>query len=155
MKQSFYCLWVAVKIFVLTVFVLSNTLALVSFSEGGEWKMIIASAIFSFLKFSAWFVPLVPILFLLFLCGRKLRWPADSFFFYCMLATLSLSVCVFLFFSYTDSILYEGREGVLPAALFASGMAVFFQKGAIRRLATPSIFSEHSTIDDNSFNSTN
>jgi hypothetical protein len=155
MKQCFACLWVAVRIYFLTVFMLSNALALISFSEGREWKMIMISAVFSFMAFSIAFIPLVPVLFAFFYCGRKLHWRSDAFFFYCTIAGLSLTVGVFLFFSNSGYILFEGRDGALPVALFASGLAVFLQRGAIRRLASYPELIENFPIDDNPLNSTN
>jgi hypothetical protein len=155
MKQSITSLRVAVMIYALTVFVLSNTLALISFSERMEWKVIIMSAFFSFLTFSLWFIPLIPILFAFFLCGRKLHWSQEAFLFYTVIAVLCITVVVFVFFSLSDFTEPEEHEGLLPTALFASGITIFMLKGAIRRLARPPVLSENLPTDDNPLNTTN
>ena len=153
MKQSAICLWVACKVWIVAVLVLSNAQALLLFSRGAGWRELMMGAVAGFLIYTVWLLPLVPVLFAFFICGRTLHWHEDEFLFYTVIAGLALTVGIFLFFSYSGNSISGEEDAGLPPALFACGMSVLVQKGAIRRLARPAVLSEDFSPDDNPFNS--
>ena len=156
MKQAAINLWVAIKVCLLTIFLLGNAEALVSFSNGIPWKHLISIGVLTFLVVSPFFLLLVPVLFAFFLLGKKLNWNAEEFLFYTGIFWLSLTLAVFLLSSPSEFIILENHEGVLPEALLASGIAIFIQKRALYRLAQAQFIPENfSTHDNSSDSSTN